>query len=150
MRLLKAFHGKAYIDYSAIKRGTGESPGKKSEEDKIKKKQGKARIIWNSLKDKKSVGIIDYNEKTQTGTGFVFEKYESSELLNAIKRAYKLYENKPCTDDSAEDCKNCLEMRVSLANAEIIYNEWGDSKHYNDRRNKITRLPSDQEIQIKI
>jgi biotin synthase len=49
--------------------------------------------------------------------------------------SYKLYENKPCTDDSAEDCKNCLEMRVSLANAEIIYDEWGDSRHYNNRRN---------------
>jgi biotin synthase len=51
--------------------------------------------------------------------------------------SYKLYENKPCTDDSAEDCKNCLEMRVSLANSEIIYDEWGDSKHYNTRRNLV-------------
>lgn len=33
-------------------------------EDKIKKNQGKAKIIWNSLKTKKSVGIINYNEKT--------------------------------------------------------------------------------------
>lgn len=47
--------------------------------------------------------------------------------------SYKLYENKPCTDDSAEDCKNCLEVRVGLADSEIIYDEWGDSKHYNNR-----------------
>lgn len=33
-------------------------------EDKIKKNQGKAKIIWNSLKTKKSVGIISYNEET--------------------------------------------------------------------------------------
>lgn len=33
-------------------------------EDKIKKNQGKARIIWNSLKDKKSVGVIDVDEQT--------------------------------------------------------------------------------------
>lgn len=33
-------------------------------EDKIKKNQGKARIIWHSLKGKKSVGIVDYDEKT--------------------------------------------------------------------------------------
>lgn len=32
-------------------------------EDKIKKNRGKANIIWNSLKDKKSVGILNYNEK---------------------------------------------------------------------------------------
>src|SRR5674476_259092 len=49
--------------------------------------------------------------------------------------SYKLYDNKPCTDDSAEDCQSCLEARVSLADAEVIYGEWGDSKHYELRRN---------------
>jgi biotin synthase len=48
--------------------------------------------------------------------------------------SYKLYDNKPCTDDSAEDCQSCLAARVSLADAEIVYGEWGDSKHYNERR----------------
>ena len=48
--------------------------------------------------------------------------------------SYKLYDNKPCTDDSAEDCQSCLEARVSLADAEVIYGEWGDSKHYELRR----------------
>jgi biotin synthase len=47
--------------------------------------------------------------------------------------SYKLYDNKPCTDDSAEDCQSCLEARVSLADAEVVYGEWGDSKHYNNR-----------------
>lgn len=32
-------------------------------EDKIKKNQGKARIIWNHLKDKKSIGILQYIEE---------------------------------------------------------------------------------------
>jgi biotin synthase len=50
--------------------------------------------------------------------------------------SYKLYDNKPCTDDSAEDCQSCLEARVSLADAEVIYGEWGDSKHYDERRGK--------------
>lgn len=48
--------------------------------------------------------------------------------------SYKLYDNKPCTDDSAEDCQSCLEARVSLADAEVIYGEWGDSRHYSRRR----------------
>ncbi len=34
-------------------------------EDKLKKKLGKSRIIWNSLKSKKSVGILEYDEKTK-------------------------------------------------------------------------------------
>lgn len=46
---------------------------------------------------------------------------------------YKLYDNKPCTDDSAEDCQSCLEARVTLADAEVVYDEWGDSRHYNSR-----------------
>jgi biotin synthase len=50
--------------------------------------------------------------------------------------SYKLYDNKPCTDDSAEDCQSCLEARVSLADSEVVYGEWGDSKHYSERRNK--------------
>jgi biotin synthase len=49
--------------------------------------------------------------------------------------SYKLYDNKPCTDDSAEDCQSCLEARISLADAEVIYGEWGDSKHF-ERRQK--------------
>lgn len=50
--------------------------------------------------------------------------------------SYKLYDNKPCTDDSAEDCQSCLEARISLADAEIVYGEWGDSLHYDKRRLK--------------
>lgn len=50
--------------------------------------------------------------------------------------SYKLYDNKPCTDDSAEDCQSCLEARITLANAEVVYGEWGDSQHYQRRRNK--------------
>jgi biotin synthase len=48
--------------------------------------------------------------------------------------SYKLYDNKPCTEDSAEDCQSCLEARVSLADSEVVYDEWGDSIHYSDRR----------------
>lgn len=50
--------------------------------------------------------------------------------------SYRLYDNKPCTEDSAEDCQSCLEARISLADSEIIYGEWGDSAHYQIRRNR--------------
>lgn len=46
---------------------------------------------------------------------------------------YLLYQNKPCTDDSAEDCKNCLEVRVALSGNSIGYGKWGDSKHFKQR-----------------
>lgn len=47
---------------------------------------------------------------------------------------YKLYEDKPCTDDNAEDCINCLEVRIALANNDIAFGEWGDSSHFNNRK----------------
>lgn len=46
---------------------------------------------------------------------------------------YLLYQNKPCTDERAEDCKVCLETRIALADNEIAYGEWGDSVHYGRR-----------------
>jgi biotin synthase len=46
---------------------------------------------------------------------------------------YKLYDNKPCTDENPEDCKSCLEIRIALADNDIAYGEWGDSIHYNQR-----------------
>jgi biotin synthase len=46
---------------------------------------------------------------------------------------YFLYENKPCADEEAEDCINCLEMRVKFAGGEIGFDEWGDSIHFKKR-----------------
>ncbi|MFN8254786.1 MAG: [FeFe] hydrogenase H-cluster radical SAM maturase HydE [Bacteroidales bacterium] len=47
---------------------------------------------------------------------------------------YQLYENKPCIDEGADDCTNCLEARIAMTGDTIGYNEWGDSIHF---RNKI-------------
>jgi biotin synthase len=44
--------------------------------------------------------------------------------------SYALYENKPCTDENADDCKNCIDVRVKLVDHEVGYNAWGDSKHF--------------------
>ncbi len=46
---------------------------------------------------------------------------------------YALYENKPCVDEEPEECLNCLDVRIKLADGEIAYNEWGDSKHFHKR-----------------
>lgn len=46
---------------------------------------------------------------------------------------YALYENKPCVDEEPEECLNCLDVRIQLADGEIGYHEWGDSKHYSRR-----------------
>jgi biotin synthase len=51
---------------------------------------------------------------------------------------YLLYEDKPCIDEDADECRNCLEARIHMAGDEIGYGEWGDSKHF-AKRNETTR-----------
>ncbi|MCW3806567.1 [FeFe] hydrogenase H-cluster radical SAM maturase HydE [Plebeiibacterium marinum] len=51
------------------------------------------------------------------------------------RKNYQLYENKPCIDEGAEDCGNCMNMRIELANREVGLGQWGDSKHYFNRTN---------------
>jgi len=52
------------------------------------------------------------------------------------REEYQLYEDKPCLDEDAELCRNCLEARIEMAGAEIGYGEWGDSKHFFNRTKK--------------
>lgn len=52
------------------------------------------------------------------------------------RKDYLLYEDKPCLDEDAELCRNCLEARIELAGSTIGYNEWGDSIHFFHRKNK--------------
>jgi biotin synthase len=49
---------------------------------------------------------------------------------------YSLYTNKPCTDEEPEQCKACLDARISISGNEIGWNKWGDSKRYK-KRNKL-------------
>jgi biotin synthase len=46
------------------------------------------------------------------------------------RKEYQLYEGKPCLDEDAKLCKNCLEARIEISGCEIGYGEWGDSKHF--------------------
>ncbi|MEN8201598.1 MAG: [FeFe] hydrogenase H-cluster radical SAM maturase HydE [Bacteroidota bacterium] len=50
---------------------------------------------------------------------------------------YALYENKPCVDEEPEECTNCLDVRIQLADGEIGYGQWGDSKHFQRRTEKL-------------
>jgi len=47
---------------------------------------------------------------------------------------YTLYDNKPCIDEEPAQCIGCLDARVALAEGEIGYGEWGDSRHFIARK----------------
>lgn len=42
---------------------------------------------------------------------------------------YLLYEDKPCQDDTMEECKSCLGGRIRSVERIVAQNSWGDSKH---------------------
>lgn len=57
--------GKTIYDHGVeLARMAVEETGMGIFEDKVKKNQGKSKTIWNSLKNQKSVGIIERDEKT--------------------------------------------------------------------------------------
>lgn len=47
---------------------------------------------------------------------------------------YKLYPNKPCTDENAADCNTCIDVRMDMIGSQIGYNEWGDSRHFTNSK----------------
>ncbi|MFO8086519.1 MAG: [FeFe] hydrogenase H-cluster radical SAM maturase HydE [Bacteroidales bacterium] len=49
------------------------------------------------------------------------------------REGYLLYEDKPCLDEEAEDCKSCLEARIHMAGDEIAWKEQGNPKHFYKR-----------------
>ncbi|MGL1937379.1 MAG: [FeFe] hydrogenase H-cluster radical SAM maturase HydE [Fibrobacterales bacterium] len=42
---------------------------------------------------------------------------------------YLLYEDKPCQDDTVEECKSCLGGRIRSVERIVAQNSWGDSQH---------------------
>lgn len=47
---------------------------------------------------------------------------------------YQLYDGKPCLDENASLCRNCLENRIRSIGETIGYGEWGDPRHYFNKR----------------
>lgn len=50
--------------------------------------------------------------------------------LPKFRPDYLLYDNKPCVEDSPDQCRNCLAGRVASVGDRVGFGEWGDSPHY--------------------
>lgn len=49
------------------------------------------------------------------------------------RRKYQLYAGKPCLDENAGLCRNCLDRRIAAIGERILYGERGDSRRYFER-----------------
>ena len=48
----------------------------------------------------------------------------------AYRRRYQLYAGKPCLDENAQQCRDCLERRLAAIGERINYGARGDSAHF--------------------
>lgn len=51
-----------------------------------------------------------------------------------VRKNYKLYEDKPCTDETPGECTECLDARIQMIGSKISYNQWGDTPHFKKNR----------------
>lgn len=51
-----------------------------------------------------------------------------------FRASYQLYENKPCLDENAQQCRNCLTMRLAAIGEKVSYGVPGDPLHYKNRQ----------------
>ncbi len=58
------------------------------------------------------------------------------------RESYQLYDNKPCLDENAKLCTNCLTNRIKSIGESIIFKEWGDSVHYFKRSGAMSKNSS--------
>ncbi|MDT8301461.1 MAG: [FeFe] hydrogenase H-cluster radical SAM maturase HydE [Sedimentisphaerales bacterium] len=54
--------------------------------------------------------------------------------------AYQLYNGKPCMDENALQCKDCLRARIESIDETIGLGQWGDSPHFFKRRREIGQI----------
>jgi len=54
----------------------------------------------------------------------------------SFRPSYQLYDNKPCLDENSLQCRGCLQRRVESIGETILWDEWGDSRHFFNRRKK--------------
>ena len=49
------------------------------------------------------------------------------------RKEYQLYEDKPCLDEDAELCRNCLEARIEISGCEIGYGRMGRLETFQEK-----------------
>ncbi|MDZ4165001.1 MAG: [FeFe] hydrogenase H-cluster radical SAM maturase HydE [Smithellaceae bacterium] len=54
------------------------------------------------------------------------------------RASYQLYDGKPCINENASHCINCLRSRISAIGEEIAFGQWGDSPHFKSKKDKGT------------
>jgi biotin synthase len=79
-----------------------------------------------------AIDPVGREKALQAGANVIMPNITPSNL----RRNYLLYQNKPCTDEGADDCSNCLSIRLEMIGRKPGFSKWGDSRHFFKRINK--------------
>jgi biotin synthase len=52
----------------------------------------------------------------------------------SVRKHYMLYEGKPCLDETATQCRECIERRIRSIGREIAVDAWGDPRHFTEKQ----------------
>ena len=53
---------------------------------------------------------------------------------NEFRENYLIYPDKACVKDKPDQCQTCLDLRMESIGHKILYNAWGDSKAFTDKK----------------
>jgi biotin synthase len=79
-----------------------------------------------------AIDPVGREKALQAGANVIMPNITPSNL----RRNYLLYQNKPCTDEGADDCSNCLSIRLEMIGRKPGFCKWGDSHHFFKRTNR--------------
>ncbi len=48
----------------------------------------------------------------------------------SVRKQYLLYDNKPCLEDKASECRDCLKARIHRIGHSVGTNQWGDARPF--------------------
>jgi biotin synthase len=54
-----------------------------------------------------------------------------------VRGEYQLYNGKPCIDEFASDCLDCVVRRIEATGRTIGFDIWGDSKHFRKQNHEL-------------
>ncbi len=56
---------------------------------------------------------------------------------SSVRKNYRLYDGKPCLDETKSECRTCLERRVRSVGRAVGFDEWGDAPHARKRSESL-------------
>ena len=90
---------------------------------------GKAPVSGASARLRASLDELLRERGVEAGANVIMPNVTATRF----RKAYKLYSNKPCLDETAKESRDALEARLAAIGEELLFGRRGDSPHFHRR-----------------